>query len=128
MADNYGVLGSSVSAALGIATVYTCPAGKAAKVKIMALMQFGSNSDVGILVNGIEVARTGAMTAANYQWTAKGVGLFQGAAGAAKPDGTTAVKTCAPADPIYYLSAGQTIQFTVGTATLQSMNIQVVGT
>lgn len=128
MSDNFGVLGSSSATVVGTATAYTCPASRAAKIKIMALMQFGVNSDVGILVNGVEVARTGAMTTGNYQWTARGVGLFGGAAGAAKPDGLTAVKTVAPADPIYYLSAGQTVQIVIATANLLANSIQVVGT
>jgi len=128
MADNYGVLGSSAITTIGTTTVYTCPVGRAAKFKIQALMQFGSNSDVGILVNGVEIARTGAMTAANYQWTARTVGLFGGAAGAAKPDGLSAVKTVAPSDGIYYLSTGQTVQYTIATANMQAMNVQVVGT
>jgi|SRR5215475_13812195 len=128
MADNFGVLGSASVTTVATTTVYTCPAGKAAKFKIQAMMQFGSNSDVGIIVNGVEIARTGAMTAANYQWTARTVGLFAGAAAAAKPDGLTAVKTVAPSDGIYYLSAGQTVQYVVVTTAMTSINVQVVGT
>ena len=127
MSDNMGVLGSTTATVIGTNTVYTCPANKAAKFKIMGIMQFGASSDVGILVNAQEVARTGAMTAANYNWTAKGAGLFGGVASATKPDGTTAAKTIAPCDVIYYLSAGQTVQQTVATANLTANNIQVVG-
>ena len=128
MADNYGVLGTGTALTVGTTTVYTCPVGKAAKFKLQIYMQFGSNSDVGIFVNGVEIARTGAMTAANYNWTARTVGLFGAAAGAAKPDGLSAVKTVAPSDGIYYLSTGQTVQYVIATANMQVMNVQVVGT
>lgn len=127
MSDRLGVLGSSTVGTVGTVTPYTVPAGKAAKFKLMSLMQFGNNSDVGILINGVEIVRTGAMTLNNYQWTARGVGAFGAAAGAAKPDGLTAVKTVAPADPIYFLSAGQTVQYTIATAALLAMNFQIVG-
>lgn len=128
MADNYGVLGQSTATTVGTTTAYTCPAGKAAKVKLQILMQFGNNSAVTIRVNGVNIAVTGAMTLNNYNYTAKGLGLWQGAATASAPDGTTAAKTVAPADPIYYLSAGQTVQFDVATAALVGCNVQVVGT
>lgn len=94
----------------------------------MQLMQFGVNSDVGILVNGVEVARTGAMATGNYMWTAKGVGMWGAAAGATKPTGLTGLQTVAPCDPIYYLSAGQTIQIVIATANLLANSLQVVGT
>jgi hypothetical protein len=126
MADNYGVLGSSSSTVVGTATAYTCPANKAAKVKIFAMFQAGSNSDVGILVNTIEVARTGAMTAANYCYTNGGAGLLT-APGATKPTGQSAAATAQPGAPIYYLSAGQTVQYTIATANLTLASVQVVG-
>jgi hypothetical protein len=128
MSDNYGVLGQSSSTAIGTITPYTCPAGKAAKVKLQIVMQFGTNSAVNVRVNGANIAITGAMTLNNYQWTARGVGLFQGAASATAPDGTSEAKTVAPSDGIYYLSQGQTVQYDVATAALLAMNFQIVGT
>jgi len=127
MSDNFGVLGSSSATVVGTATAYTCPASRAAKVKIMALFQAAANSDVGILVNGVEVARSGAMTVNFYWFTNGGAGLFRAAA-ATKPTGASAAETIQPAAPIYYLSAGQTIQITIATANLLASSIQVVGT
>jgi hypothetical protein len=126
MADNFGVLGSSVATVLGTATVYTCPANRAAKVKIMGLWQGAATSDLGMMVNNVEVARTGAFGASNYVYTNGGAGLLT-APGAAKPTGASAAATAQPAAPIYYLSAGQTIQYTVNTANLLAANCQVVG-
>lgn len=126
MVDGAGVLGSATATAVATATAYTCPANKAAKVQIMARFQGILNSQVAILVNGVEVARNAAMALNDYNWTAKGAGMYQ-ANGAAAPDGTTAAKTVAPSDPVYWLSAGQTIQYTVVTGALLAMNLQVVG-
>lgn len=126
MSDKIGVLGQANATAVATATVYTCPAGKAAKVKIKARFQGGTNSQVAFLVNGMEVARNAAMTLNDYNYTVKGGGLLT-ANGAAAPDGTTVAKTVAPADMVYYLSAGQTIQYTVVTAALLSMQCEAVG-
>ena len=126
MADKIGVLGEQTATAVATATVYICPANKAAKVRIMARWQGDTNSQVAMLVNGVEVARCAAMTASNYNHTVRGGGLLGGNVAAA-PDGTTAAKTVAPADMIYYLSPGDTIQYTVITAALLAMNCQVVG-
>ena len=43
MADNIGVLGSSTAVAVATATVYTCPANKAAKFRIMGMFQGSSD-------------------------------------------------------------------------------------
>lgn len=127
MADNYGVLGSTTSTALGTVTAYTCPVGKSAKFKIFAMFQASGVTDVGIIVNGIEVARTGAMAASNYCYTNGGAGILT-APGAAKPTGQGAATTAQPAAPIYYLSAGQTVQLLVAGAVLTSCSMQIVGT
>lgn len=126
MADIMGVLGEASALTVGTTTVYTCPVGKAAKVKLMALFQSGVNSDVGILVNGIEVARSGAMTNLHYWFTNGGAGLMRAAA-TTKPTGASAAETVQPAAPIFYLSVGDTIQYTVATAALLAANAQVVG-
>lgn len=126
MSDNFGVLGSASALITGTTTAYTCPANKGAKIRIMAIFQAAANSDVGIVVNGAEVARTGAMTATHYCFTNGGAGLLR-APGAAKPTGVSAAETVQPAPPIYYLSPGQTVQYTVTTLALTAMNFQVVG-
>jgi len=128
MSDRIGVLGEQTATAVATATVYTCPANKSAKVRIMSRFQGDTNSQVAILVNGMEVARNTVMTTAHYNYTIKGGGFFAYAAGnAAAPTGLANALTVAPADPIYYLSAGDTIQYTVITAALLAMNTQVVG-
>jgi hypothetical protein len=128
MADTIGVLGTSTATTVATATVYTCPAGKAAKVRIMAVFQGHANSQVAFLVNNAEIARNAAMTVNHYNFTIKGGGLLAYAAGnAASASGLADALTVAPADPIYYLSEGDTIQFTVVTAALLAMNCQVVG-
>jgi hypothetical protein len=126
MSDIMGVLGEASTLTVGTTTVYTCPVGKAAKVRLMAIFQSGVNSDVGVLINGIEVARSGAMTNLHYWFTNGGAGLMRAAA-TTKPTGASAAETIQPAAPIYYLSVGDTIQYTVATAALLAANAQVVG-
>ncbi len=128
MSDKIGVLGEASDTTVSTKTVYTCPAGKAARVRIQARFQGDTNSQLAVLVNGMEVARNGAMTANHYNYTIKGGGMFAYAAGnASAPSGLANALTVAPADPIYYLSAGDTIQYTVVTTALLAMNFQVVG-
>lgn len=128
MSDKIGVLGSSAATAVATATAYTCPAAKGAKVRIQTVFQGSANSQVAILVNGAEIARNTAMTVNHYNYTIKGGGFYAYAAGnAAQATGLANALTVAPADPIYYLSAGQTIQYTVITGALLAMNFQVVG-
>lgn len=127
MADIIGVLGEASALTVGTTTVYTCPVGKAAKIKLFGIFQSGVNSDVGILVNGVEVARSGAMTNLHYWFTNGGAGLMRAAA-TTKPTGASAAETIQPAPPIYYLSVGDTVQYTIATANLLAASFQVVGT
>ncbi len=128
MADVIGVLGTASALTVATTTVYTCPAGKAAKVRLMCVFQGSANTTVAILVNGAQVALNTAMTVNHYNYTIKGGGMFAYASGNATPaTGLANALTVAPADPIYYLSEGDTIQYTVGTAVLLAMNFQVVG-
>lgn len=129
MSDKIGVLGSSTSVVVATATAYTCPAGKAAKFKIMFRMQgnAGAGTTLAVLVNGMTVAAVAAMTASYYVFSVKGAGL-RCAEQAAAPTGIAAAATVAPADPVYEVSAGQTVQFTIGGAAAIAMDFQVVGT
>lgn len=126
MADIMGVLGEASALTVGTTTAYTCPVGKAAKVRIFAILQSGASSDVGILVNGAEVARSGAMTNLHWWFSNGGAGLMRAAA-TTKPTGASAAETAQPGTPIYYLSVGDTIQYTVATAALLAATFQVVG-
>jgi hypothetical protein len=126
MADNFGVLGSSVAVTVATATVYTCPANKAAKIKLYGSFTGGAGSTITVLVNGVTVALIAAMTSGHFTFTNGGAGLLR-AASATAPTGASAAETVQPAAPIYYLSAGQTVQYTVGAAALLAANVQVVG-
>lgn len=128
MSDRIGVLGEATAVVVATATVYTCPAGKAAKGRLMMRFQGGTNSVVAVLVNGVEIARNTVMTDLHYNYTIKGGGLFAYASGnAAPPTGLANALTVAPADPIYYLNAGDVVQYTVITTALYAMNAQFVG-
>ena len=129
MSDKIGVLGEASALTVATTTVYTCPASKAARVKLFARFQGDTNSVVAILVNGMEIARNTVMTTSHYNYTIRGGGLFAYAAGnATPPTGLTNSLTAAPADATYYLNTGDTVQYTVVTAALLAMNFQVVGT
>lgn len=128
MSDRIAALGEASATVVGVATVYTCPASKGAKVKLFARFQGDTNSVVAILVNGLEIARNTVMTASHYNYTIRGGGLFAYAAGnATPPTGLANALTAAPADPTFFLSPGDTIQYQVVTAALLAMNFQVVG-
>ena len=129
MADQIGVLGSATTATAATTTVYTVPSAKAAKVKIMwAGLSHASTGtgDLTITVNGINVAVVLNITAARYVHSNST--LMVNPETAATPTGATALLTVAPAPFEYYLSAGDTVTYTIATLTMQAMNIQVVGT
>ena len=129
MADKIGVLGEATTATAATTTVYTVPAAKAARVKIMwAGFSHASTGtgDLTLTVNGINVAVVVNMTAARYLHSNST--LLVNPETAAAPTGATALLTVAPAPFEYYLAAGDTVTYTVSTLTMQSLNVQVVGT
>ena len=129
MADQIGVLGEATTATAATTTVYTVPSGKAAKVKIMwAGLSHASTGtgDLTITVNGINVAVVLNITAARYVHSNST--LMVNPETAAAPTGATALLTVAPAPMEYYLSAADTVTYTIATLTMQAMNMQVVGT
>jgi len=129
MADQIGVLGEATTATAATTTVYTVPSGKAAKVKIMwAGLSHASTGtgDLTITVNGINVAVVLNITAARYVHSNST--LLVNPETAAAPTGATALLTVAPAPMEYYLSAADTVTYTIATLTMQAMNMQVVGT
>lgn len=128
MSDKIGVLGSAVATAVATATVYTCPANKAAKFKVFFRLTGGVNSNIDIVVNGITVASSGAMTSGHF-WFSQGVAdSIAPAPGATAPTGVAAGTTVSPSGATFFLSAGQTLQYTVSTAALGACNMQAVGT
>jgi len=128
MSNKIGVLGEATTATVATTTVYTCPTAKAAKVSIMYIFQAdaGGTTTFAIAVNGITVASKGATTASHYMWSSTAALLPTSTA--ALPTGLAAATTVAPAPGVYYLSAGDIISYTIGTATALTMNMQVVGT
>ncbi len=129
MSDKIGVLGEATTITAGTTTAYTCPSAKAAKCKIMWSGQsHASNStgDLTITVNGIAVAVVLNMTAARYVHSNST--LMVSAEGSVAPTGATALLTVSPAPFEYYLAAGDTITYTIGTDDMVAMNMQVVGT
>lgn len=129
MSDRIGVLGESAVATVGTTTVYTCPTGKAAKGKFMFIIQgnAGGGTVVDFFVNGMKIATVAAMTASFYVFSVKGAGL-RAAEQAALPIGTTTALTVAPGDPVYFLNAGDTIQYAISGAAAIAANVQFVGT
>lgn len=129
MSDKIGVLGEATVATAATTTVYTVPSGKAARCKIMwagASHASTATGDLTITVNGINVAVILNMTAARFLHSNST--LLVNPETAAAPTGATALLTVAPAPFEYYLSAGDTVTYTIGTLTMVAMNMQVVGT
>lgn len=128
MADKIGVLGEATTATAATTTVYTVPSGKAAKGKIFYEIQGAADdtTDLTITVNGIDVMVHSNITASNYLFSSPNA-LKEGplATQATGVDGDT---TGAPAPAEYYLSAGDTVTYTIGGTTALSMNMQFVGT
>ena len=127
MADIIGVLGEAAVATIATTTVYTCPSGKAAKVKIIWVGQAGADSlgDLTISVNGVAVATVLNITTVNYVHSNST--LLVNPETAAAPTGATALLTVSPAPFEYYLNAADTITYTVATTAMTAMQMQVVG-
>lgn len=127
MADKIGVLGEQSGLTIGTQTVYTVPTGKAAKGKLFFRLTGGVNSAIDILVNGVIVASSGAMTSGHFWFSIATDNILNAAPGAAAPNGQTAALTVAPSGTTYFLSAGDLVQYTVATAALLAANVQFVG-
>lgn len=125
MADNIGVLGEQTGVTVATHTVFTCPTGKAAKVKLIYRGQAGASSTLAIAVNNITVMTSAALTVSHHIYSTSAQ-LSTGSVAAA-PDGTTTATTVSPSPHEFYLTAGDTITYTIGTAAFASMNMQVVG-
>jgi len=125
MADIAGVLGEASSVAVGTYTAYTVPSGKNARVKIMYNGVAGASSTLAVIINGITIFTTAALTSTQIQYTSNA--QMHNAVAAAGLTGATEALTCAPGPREYFLSAGDIVQYTIGTAAFSSMSFQVVG-
>lgn len=128
MADKIGVLGEATTATAGTTTAYTCPAGKASKVKIFYEVQGAADAttDLTITVNGIVVMTHSNITASNYLHSSPNA-LKEGP-NAAQPTGVDGDTTGGPAPTEYYLAAADTVTYTIGGTDALAANVQVVGT
>jgi hypothetical protein len=125
MSDLIGVLGQSAIPDLGTSTAYTVPSGKAAKVKLMYRGVAGANSVLTVTVNGIVIFTTAALAAGNVSHST--TLLEHNTQAASAVDGSSDAKTVAPGPKEYYLSAGDTVSYTIATLAFSAMNFQVVG-
>ena len=131
MTAKIGVLGQSTNTTQATHTVYTVPASKAAKVRLMWHCNAPNTSRLQIKVNGLVV----------FDDTA-GASEFCASAGAIATPETSVVLPFQSTDPIaanppthvvrplgvdFYLATGDIVDYTVSTADLTAMNIQVVG-
>ena len=124
MGTTVGVLGQASGLTVTTHTVYTCPAGKGAKGKIMGVVQgHASGSTIAITVNGVTIA-TYTLGASEFAWTSTEA-LLKKASTA--PNGTAKADTVAPCPSEYYLDAGDTVTYTVTSNALLAANIQFVG-
>lgn len=126
MADDIGVLGESTSnTAVGTYTVYTVPAGKAARIKLFHRHLMASTGTLAFAINGITIATSAAATGADHYYSTSAKTIQDN--GTTEPSGADADNTPAPSPYEYYLSAGDIVSFTVGVVATTSSNVQVVG-
>lgn len=127
MTDTVGVLGEATGTAVGLQNVYTVPSGKAARCRIMYRGVSGTNSTLQWDVNGITVALSTANTVNHVQYSSAAL-LHNNQTAASVVDGTTEARTVMPYERDYWLSAGDRIDVTIGTAAYSSFKAMVVGT
>lgn len=126
MADAIGVLDAKTAVAVGTTTAYTVPAGHAAKIRLFFRGVAGSNSTLAVKINGLQLFVTPAITAALICYST--YSIIVTTAGAVTVAGSADLTTVAPFQREYMLSAGDTVEYVIGTADFTSMDFQVIGT
>jgi len=124
--DILGVLGESAVITQGTITAYTVPAGKTARIRLQYRGAAGTNSVVRVLINGMEIFRSGALTATNIVYSTTAL-IINTAANDAAINGSTTALTVAPYGTEYFLNENDTVQYVIATADMASFNFQVVG-
>lgn len=125
MADIIGVLGEQDDETVGTHTVYTVPAGKSARVQVMFRGQAtASTPDLSLRINGMDIFKQTGITGSNYVWSTDST-LFN--SNAAEPDGSAAAQVVAKYAQDFYLSAGDTVQYIVGSNAFNNIEFFVVG-
>lgn len=126
MSDKIGVLGEATTATAGTTTVYTVGSAKGAKGKLFYQIQGAADgtTDILITVNSIVVFNLANIAASNYAFSTPNA-LYD--TSAALPTGVDGDTTGGPAPTEYYLSAADTVTYTIAGTTALAMNIQFVG-
>lgn len=127
MTDKIGVLGETTTVTAATTTVYTVPTGKAARGKIFFRGASGINSTLAITINGVIIFATGALNTGEVVFSTNDQ-MRALVTGATLVVGTSLATTPAPAPQVYFLSAGDTVTITIGTADFASISVQFVGT
>jgi hypothetical protein len=125
MADKIGRLGQAIIATQGTTTAYQCPVGKGAKVQLMFRGPAGAASTFNVVVAGMTIFVSGALTAGNISFSTSV--QEHNSAAPATINGSSDGTTVAPGPKIYWLAAGDTVSYTIGTADFAAMTFQVVG-
>lgn len=125
MTDIIGVLGESTNTAVGTYTAYTCPTGKAAKVRLMYHGVAANTATLEIKVNGMQVCKPAAASGADNMFSS--IAALTENTSTTAPAGDADATTVAPAPAEYYLSAGDLVQYVIGVVNFASMSFQVVG-
>lgn len=126
MTDKIGVLGEQNAITVGSHTVYQCPAGKGARVKLFFRGQAGAGGllTFALTVNGITVMTTAALTASHHFWSSTAQ-LFKSQA--AVPNGAALADVPSNSPMDWYLTEGDTITYAIGGESAISCNVQAVG-
>jgi hypothetical protein len=125
MTDKIGRLARATVAAQGTTVAYTVPANKTARVKLMHRGIAGVNSTLAVLINGVQILLTAALTSGNASYTSSA--LMHNTGTVASVNGGSDATTIAPGPKEYFLAGGDTISYTIGTADFSSMFFDVVG-
>jgi len=140
MAAKIGILGESTTGTVGTTTVYTVPADKAARVRIMINMGGGGGTKQIAIQIGAESDQTVyafILTAELEFWTGarissgdaypKDIGIHAVNEGWADNTTTTEKDLIAPLPIDYFLSTGDTVKYIITAATAGDMLFQVMG-
>lgn len=129
MAAKIGVLGETTTVTASTIAVYTVPASKAAKVRLMWWISAPSTCRCQLVVNGATVFDD---TAGGNEFTASAAAVATPATGvvvaftATDPiNATTHVLSPLPVD--YYLSAADVVQLIISGTDATAVRVQVVG-
>lgn len=140
MAAKIGILGESTSVTVGTYTVYTVPADKAARIRIMINMGGGGGTkQVAMQIGAIssETVYATVLTAEVEWWTGtridtgdaypKNIVIHAANEGWSSTTTTTEKDLIAPLPIDYFLSTGDTVKYIASGATIGGLLFQVMG-